>query len=177
MPSWAREEAEAVAGGFGGADAPARCRCARFQILRRPQQKEREARCRGDELQPLAQFQIELVDRAGHGLRRTRMQRFLQCPQGFFPMRRLDQDQAARIETQGVEAVAMRAAIVAQPVGRHDEDDRVSPRQARKERHDEAEGGGSSAFFGYDFVQGAAGQTALRQVRIEGGKAEGQGCG
>ena len=40
-----------------------------------------------------------------------------------------------------------------------------------------AEGGGGGAWFGYDLMQRAAGQAALRQVTIDGGEAEGNGVG
>jgi len=96
-------------------------------------------------------------------------------------MRRLDQDQAGWIETEAVEAVAMKPpmgpAVLAQPIGRHDEDERVSPRQAGENRRDEAERGRYGACRRrHDFMQGAAGQAALGQVGIEGGKAKRQGC-
>ena len=71
VPSGAGDEAEAVARGLGGADAPACRRRARFQILRRPQQEERQAAIGGGKMQPLAGFQIELVDDAGDGGRRA----------------------------------------------------------------------------------------------------------
>jgi hypothetical protein len=124
MPSWPFEQPETVAGGFRGADAPARSGCARFQIVRRPQQKERQARGMGGKLEPLAQFQIELVDHAGDGSWRARMQRFFQRPQRIFALRGLDQDQAARIEAESVEAMAVKPALFAQPVGGHNENER-----------------------------------------------------
>jgi len=42
-------------------------------------------------------------------------------------MRRLDQNEAARIEAQRADAVAMQTAVIAQPVGREDEDDLFRP--------------------------------------------------
>ena len=47
--------------------------------------------------------------------------------------------------------------------------------EAGKERHDEAEGGGGGGLFGHDLMQRAAGEAALRQVPIDGGKAKGMG--
>jgi hypothetical protein len=76
-------------------------------------------------MQPLAQFQIELVEDANDGGRHRRAQHLFHGPQGFFAMGGLDQDQAARIETERGEAVTIEPpmrAIGAQPVSRHDED-------------------------------------------------------
>ena len=67
----------------------------------------------GGELQPLAGLQIELVDHAGDGGRRRRTQRFLHGPQGFFAVRGLDQDQAGGIETETVQAMTVKPAMVA----------------------------------------------------------------
>ncbi len=101
------------------------------------------------------------------------MQRLGNRPQSFFAVRRLDQDHAAGIEAQGVEAVSgnmsAKPAVWAQPItrhmGRHDDDERVRRRQAAQERHDEAEGGSDGALrLRHDLVQGAAGEAALRQV-------------
>jgi len=127
MPARARDQAEAIARRRRGTDAPARRRRARFQDLRRPQQEERQARIDSGQLQPLARFQIEPVDHAGNGGRRARMQRLLHGPQAFSAMRRLDQNEAARIEAQRADAVAMQTAVIAQPVGREDEDDLFRP--------------------------------------------------
>ena len=90
MPSWPFEQPEAVACGFRGADAPARSGGARFQITRWPQQKERQARGMGGKLQPLTQFQIELVDDASDGYWRARMQSLFQRPQSVFAVGGLD---------------------------------------------------------------------------------------
>jgi hypothetical protein len=54
VPSGTNDEAEAVARGCGGADAPARRRRTRFQIAHGPQQKQRQAAIDGGEMQPLA---------------------------------------------------------------------------------------------------------------------------
>src|SRR5271170_4035889 len=71
-PARTHDQAEAVARGGSRADTPACCCRARFQVRRRPQQKERQATIRGGEMQPLTGFQIELVDDAGDGGRRAR---------------------------------------------------------------------------------------------------------
>ena len=78
-------------------------------------------------MQPLAQFQIERVDDADDGGRRRRAHRLFHGPQGFLAVRGLDQDQAARIETKRVEAMAVQPAvraIGAQAISGRDEDDR-----------------------------------------------------
>jgi|HubBroStandDraft_5_1064220.scaffolds.fasta_scaffold90735_1 hypothetical protein len=50
------------------------------------------------------------------------MQRLLQSPQGVFAMRRLDQDEAGRIETENVEAMTVKPAKFAHLIAGHDED-------------------------------------------------------
>ena len=122
MPTRPRDQPETIARGCGRADAPARCRRARFQRRCRTQQQERPPGIRRGELQPLAQFQIELVDHPGDGLRDARTQRFFHGPQGVFAVRRLDKDHARRIEAEGAEAMAMQPAG-AEPVSRHDEEE------------------------------------------------------
>ena len=126
-----RDQAEAVADGGRRSDAPACRRGAGFQNFRRTQQKERHAGIGGGELQSLAQSQIELVDHAGDGGDRARMQRFLQRPQSLFAMRGPDQDQAAWIEAERTDAVAVRTAVIAQPVSRKNEDDFFPPPEGR----------------------------------------------
>jgi hypothetical protein len=97
-------------------------------------------------MQPLAGFQIELVDCARDRGRRRRTQRLLHGPQRFFAVRRLDQDQAGRIETEILQAVtvqaAMRAAVLAQPKDRHHQEQWLRAWQAGENRRDETEGGG-----------------------------------
>jgi hypothetical protein len=122
MPSRADEKAEAVARGRGGADTPARRRRARFQIVRGPQQKQRQAAIDGGEMQPLAEFQIELVDDPGDRGRRARPQRLLDRPQGVVAVRGFDQDEALRIEPERGETMAVKAAMVAKAVSGEDED-------------------------------------------------------
>ena len=127
-------------------------------------------------MQLLAQFQIELIDHPGDGGRRARTQRLGKSPQGLFAVRRLDQDETRRIKTEIVEAMAVNEAILASRVARHHQDDRISARQARQNRHDEAEGGGNGAFaVGHDFMQRASSEAAVRQVGIKRGKPEWQG--
>jgi hypothetical protein len=46
-------------------------------------------------------------------------------------------------------------------------------RNARQQRREETEGSGGGAFIGHNFMQRAARQAALRQVTVDGGKAEG----
>jgi hypothetical protein len=127
MPSWADEEAEAVAGGLRGADAPARRRRARFQIVRRPQQKERQAAIDGGEMEPLTEFQIEPVDDADDCRRCARAQRLLDRPQGVVAARGFDQNEAFRIEPERGETVAVKAAMVAKAVSGEDEEKLFRP--------------------------------------------------
>jgi len=78
----------------------------------------------------LTGFQIKPIDRPGDGARRARTQRFHESPQGFFPMRRLNQDRAAWIETEAIEAMPGYAsgqmAASASSISRHDEEDGFS---------------------------------------------------
>jgi hypothetical protein len=78
-------------------------------------------------MQPLTGFQIELVDDAGDGGRRARAQRLFHGPEGVFAVCCLDQDQPARIETEGTQATTMRPAVIAQAVGREDEKELFPP--------------------------------------------------
>ena len=105
----------------------------------------------------------------------------------------LDQDQTARIEAETIAAMAMRTAIFAQSIGRHDEEELFLPPtraalararghacwvrggNAGQQRQNEAEGGRGAAFFRHDLMQGAARKATLRQVVIDGGKTEGEG--
>jgi hypothetical protein len=96
-------------------------------MLGRAQQKERQPAIGGGELQPLTVFQIELIDKAGDGRHRARMQRFLDRPQGVFAVRGLRQDQTVRRQSQGMEPMTMRPAIIAQAVSRQDEEDFFPP--------------------------------------------------
>mgnify|MGYP007135463319 CR=1 FL=1 len=170
MPSRARDEPETVARGFRRADAPARGGGAGFERLRRPDEKERQARIAGGEMQLLAGLQIEPVDHPGDRLRHIRMQSLRHGPQGFFAVCGLDQSDARRIETYAVQAVSAQAAMWALPIGRHDEDEGAAPRQPRQHGRDKTEGGREHVCrFGHDLMQGAASQAALRQVAIESG--------
>jgi hypothetical protein len=135
-------------------------------------------------MQPLTRFQIELVDAACDGGRRARTQRLLDRPQRVVAVRGFHQDQAGRIETERAEAMAIRAAAMAQPVSRQDKDNFFSPltrpgwrrADAGENRRDEAEGGRRGAFrFRDDLMQGATVQATVRQVGIKGAEIEGQG--
>lgn len=188
MPSRADEEAEAIAGGLGGADAPARRRRTRFQIVRGPQQQERQAAIDGGEMQPLAKFQIELVDDADDRGRRARAQRLLDRPQGVVAARGFDQNEAFRIEPERGETTAVKTAMVAKAVSGEDEYDFTLPLQgrvkrerlicgspvtrgrgddARQQRRDETQRSGRGVRLGHDFMQRAAGEAAIGKARIQ----------
>jgi|AmaraimetFIIA100_FD_contig_121_65159_length_7151_multi_5_in_0_out_0_3 hypothetical protein len=91
-------------------------------------------------MQFLAGLQIELIDYADDGLRRARTQAFDQRPQRVLPMRGIDDDRAARIETETVKAmsgdmtgemtaetVALAQPILAQGMDWRDEDNFFLP--------------------------------------------------
>ena len=141
MPARAREKPETVARGFRRADAPARGGGAGFERLRRPDEKERQTRIAGGEMQLLAGLEIEPVDHPDDGKRYARMQSLRHGPQSFFAVRRFDQSDARRIEAEAVEAMSGEPAMLALPIGRHDEDEGAARWQARQHGHDETEGG------------------------------------
>ena len=89
----------------------------------------------------------------------------------------LDQNEAGRIKTENVEAMTVKPAMFAPPIGRHHEDERLRSHPAGEDRRQEAKGGGGGACFGHHLVQAAAGQSALGEMGIDSGQAEGQGCG
>jgi hypothetical protein len=176
MPSWACVKTEAVARGFRSADAPARCRGACFQRSRRTKQQQRQAGVDRGEMQLLAGFQIEPVDHADDGGRCSRTQSFGHRPQALFAVRGFDQNQPLWIETEIMEAVPMQAAVLPDPIGQHDKNERVAAGQARQNRRDKAERTRDRAFrLGHDFVQRAASQATFRQVGIQPRQTEGQG--
>ncbi len=105
------------------------------------------------------------------------MQRLFQSPQGVFAMCGLDQDQAARIQTETVEAMTVKPAKFARLIGGHDQDERLGVHQAGKDRHHKAEGGRGGASFRHDLMQTTAGQAALREMGVKGGKIERKGRG
>ena len=105
------------------------------------------------------------------------MQRFLDRPQGVLAARRFHQDETVRIKSKRARAVAGQAAVPAKPISRDDEEKRVNARKTGQQRHHETKGRRQSVWFGDDLMQSAAGKAALRQIAIDGGKAEGNwGC-
>jgi hypothetical protein len=87
-----------------------------------------------------------------------------------------DQDHAGRIEAQGVETVAVRAAVVGEPFSRDNEQHRPARRHAAKQGCREAEGGRQIAGgLGCHLMQRTEGKAALGQVGIENGHPEGEG--
>jgi hypothetical protein len=116
-------------------------------------------------MQPLAQFQVELVDHAGDGGRGARAQCFFHGPEGLGAVRGLDQDDAHGIEAERAQAMSGQPSMPALPIARHDEHQPLRPRQAREQRCNETESRGGGAFVRrHDFVQGAAGKTALKSA-------------
>ena len=101
------------------------------------------------------------------------MQRFLDGPQGVLAARRFHQDETVRIKPKCARAVAVQAAVAAKPISRDDEKERVNARKTGQQRHHKTKGGRQCVWFGDDLMQRAAGKAALRQIAIDGGKAEG----
>ncbi len=126
-------------------------------------------------MQPLAGLEIELVDCSRDGGRGGRAQSLSHGPKGLFFVRRLDQNQAGRIEPEAIEAMAVRMAVLSKTASRHRQQQRRIPRHAAKQRREESEGGRHVAIsFGRNLVQGPEGEPALRQMGIKGRKAEGE---
>ncbi len=100
------------------------------------------------------------------------MQSFLDRPQSVLALRRLHQDKAAWIKAQRAYAVAVQPAVTAMPVSRDDEEERTNGGKTGQQRHHKTKGGGD-ILVGHNFMQSAAGKTALRQIMVDGRKAEG----
>ena len=100
-------------------------------------------------------------------------------PQRFLAMRRLHQDQTARIETERIEAMTVRPAVMRsrKMAGRKKDSSRGGRREedAGQHRRDEAEGGGDGAPAGHDLMQGAVGEAALRHSRMIVARSKGRG--
>jgi hypothetical protein len=86
-------------------------------------------------MQPLTEFQIELVDDADDRGRRARAQRFLDRPQGVVASRGFDQDQAFRIKPERGETMAVKPAMVAKAVSGQDAYDFTRPGRGRVGEH------------------------------------------
>ncbi len=129
-------------------------------------------------MQPSACLEIELLaDRARDGCGNGRAQRFLERPKGLHLILGLDQDQAGGVETKLVEPVTVRMAMSREPSRREDEEHRPLRRHAPEKRRGKTKGRRQIAFaFGDDLMQRSAREPASRQMRIERGKAEGEGA-
>jgi len=93
-------------------------------------------------------------------------------------MRRLDQDQAVWIEAERAQTMTIRTAVIAQPVRRQDEQERVRLRHAGKERHDETEGSRGGACLGHEFMPDRRRRGRLAAGNGRWRKAEGNSfCG
>ena len=128
-------------------------------------------------MQPLARSEIEFFDRPGDGRGHGGAQGFFHRPQRLFLLARFDQDQARRVEAETGKPVSMRPAATGECSRRKNKQDRPG-RYAAEDGGGETEGGGHVFVgFGRDLVQRAVNKTALRQMRIERGKAKGEGAG
>ena len=129
MPLGMCDQPEAVARGFGSADAPARCRGAGLQRRCGPQQQKRQPAIMGRQLQFLAGLEVELIDHADDGCRRARMQSFRKRPERLFAMRRFGEHHTRRTETERLQPMSGQTAMPVLPIGRHDDDKRIGSRQ------------------------------------------------
>ena len=94
-----------------GRNRPARFDGARGSSFRRPQQQQGASRLARGEAEPLALFKIERSRKKARGhLGRARMQGFLDRPQGIDIIARFDQCDAAGIEAELVQTMAMKPA-------------------------------------------------------------------
>src|SRR4026208_2196942 len=79
------------------------------------------------------------VDGANDRRRGARTQRFFECPERLKFIFSLDQDQAGRIDAETVEAMPVRAAMVADAFRRDDEKDRTARGDAGEKGRRKAE--------------------------------------
>jgi hypothetical protein len=135
-------EAEAVAGGFGGGDAPS---CGGGSCVLRSrwsQEQKRAAGLAGRDLQALACFQVQLdAEGARDGRGHARAQGFLDRPQGILLVGGFDEDDAAGIEAEGVEAMAGEARIAEGAACGEDKKKRGGARRAGEKRDQKSERG------------------------------------
>jgi hypothetical protein len=175
LPAPARDEAEAVARGSLGGDAPARHRDAGHSG-RAQQQKEAAGFSSGD-MQSLARSEIELSDHARDGGRHAGAQRLFHRPERLRGVGGRDQNHAGGIKAKAVEAMTIRTAKRGEAAGRSDEEEwRAGANPAQRRRYETEGCGDVPSRLRDDFVQGASGKAALRQVAIDGRQAEGQGA-
>ena len=136
----------------------------------------------GGEVQPAAGGQVEAArERAGdHGRPRRRSQRLLERPQGVLVAPGLDQQQAAGIEAELDEPVAVGRAEIGEAAPLGDEHGGAGARMQRcsRQREEETECRGTVAMGGGgDLVQHAAGKAGARQMGMHLLHAERQICG
>jgi hypothetical protein len=176
VPAPMRDETEAVACGFGRADAPARHGGTRPFHPGRPKQEKRHTRTSRRQLQSLTCFEIDsATDGTCHSRRHAGAQRLLDGPESLPLVPRLHQDYAGRVEPERIESVPVRTAVVGQRPARGNEQDRPALRHASEKGHDETKG--RSRIPGrrrHDFMHRLQRQTTLGQIPVEGGQAEGK---
>jgi hypothetical protein len=108
-------------------------------------------------MQPLARFQIELIDDAHDGGRRRRTQRFLDRPQRVVAVRGLDHDQTRGIKAKAAQPVPGGPAVFAKAVSGKDQEERAPRRQAPQQCGDKTESRGHGLRRRHYLMQGAAG--------------------
>lgn len=124
----------------------------------------------------LAAFEIEAAAKRGCDRHRTAgANGFLDCPEGFFFVFRLNQDQTRRVEAERIQAMAVWLPPASELLRGKDEQKRRRARHAGEQSHEEAERGGAVCFAcGGDFVHGSEGKATFGQALIERRKAKWQ---
>lgn len=127
-------------------------------------------------MQSLAGQKIEFrAGHAGHRRRHARAKGFLHGPEGLRFIRRSDDDDPGRIETETIQAMSVQAVLNGALVRKGDKNHRTARRQAAEQGGDEAEGGGPVCpGHRRDLMYGGQRQAALRQAGIQRRQAEGQ---
>ncbi len=146
---------------------------------RRPHEQQCAAGLAGRNLQPLARLEIQLdAEGARDGRGHARAQGFLGRPEGVLLVGGLDEDDAAGIEAERVEAMAEEARISDGTTRGEDEEKRGGARRAGEKRDQKSERGRHIGFgLGGDLVHGAEGETAAGKISVERRQPERQAIG
>ena len=112
-------------------------------------------------------------DEANGDLGGARAQCFLDRPEGFRLVARFDLSDAAGIETERIEAMAMKPAGGAEALRRGDDEDRPVVGEGGHEGGEKTQS--RRQVFrrgGVDFMHRMAGQAMMREAAVESGKAQ-----
>src|SRR5579871_7065103 len=113
VPARSGDEAETIAAGASRADAPSAPLRARTGCCRRAKEQQRQAGRLGCEMQPSARLEVGAPRQtARHRRGRRGANRLFHCPKGRTFVPGLDQDQAAGIEAEILQAMTVQLAAI-----------------------------------------------------------------